>query len=137
MPATLRLWCVAVLCAGGALAQSVDIYTTPSTDGTNFYATGVMQVSMANTAFCQSHYAECASATHTYSQTVTATSPSGRTASCTFQSKYPPTLPWISSVRPASPSTERAALGHPTTTSRETVRWPAYSWIPTPPSPTH
>ena len=67
----------------------VDIYTTPSSNGTNVYVTGVMQIDMAESAFCQEHVALCTSAIHTYTQTVTIKSPSGRTGSCTFSSKYP------------------------------------------------
>jgi hypothetical protein len=48
-----------------------------------------MQIDMAESAFCQEHVALCTSAIHTYTQTVTITSPSGRTGSCTFSSKYP------------------------------------------------
>ena len=44
---------------------------------------------MAESAYCQEHLAQCTSATHTYTQTVTITSPSGRTASCDFSQKYP------------------------------------------------
>ena len=53
------------------------------------YVTGVMQIDMAETAFCHEHLALCTSATHTYTQTVTITSPSGRKGSCTFSQKYP------------------------------------------------
>src|ERR1022692_4077619 len=76
------------LCGSGVGAMG-NIYTTPSTDGTNMYVTGLMQVDMANAPVCEEPSNPCARANHTYTQTVKITSPSGRTASCNFQSAYP------------------------------------------------
>jgi hypothetical protein len=53
------------------------------------YVTGLMQVDMANAPVCEEPSNPCAKANHTYKQTVTITSPSGRTGSCSFQSGYP------------------------------------------------
>src|ERR1017187_2089220 len=76
------------LCGSGVGAMG-NIYTTPSTDGTNMYVTGLMQVDMANAPVCEEPSNPCARANHTYTQTVKITSPSERTASCNFQSVYP------------------------------------------------
>lgn len=69
----------------------VDTYTNISSDSgvTTAYATGVMQVDMANTSYCQLQPWICDAAHHSYSQTVTITSPSRRTGSCSFSSGYP------------------------------------------------
>lgn len=69
----------------------VDTYTNITADSgvTTAYATGVMQVDMANTNYCQLQPWICDGAHHSYSQTVTITSPSGRTNSCSFNSGYP------------------------------------------------
>jgi len=84
MTTFIKCCCIAVAAAGIAAAQSVDVYTTPSSDGTNYYATSYMQVSMASSPVCQEPSKPCAKAIHTYKQTVTITSPSGRKASCSF-----------------------------------------------------
>lgn len=80
---TIKLCCFVVAAVGIAAAQ-VDVYTTPSSDSNNFYATSVLQVNMGASSFCQQFWSECSSATHTYSQTVTITSPSGRKGYCSF-----------------------------------------------------
>ncbi len=92
---TIFLKCIsfALIGIGVASAQQpfVDIYTNVSVDSdvTTSYATGVMQVDMANSSYCSIHPYLCTGATHTYTQTVTIKSPSGRTGSCGFNSQYP------------------------------------------------
>ena len=94
-----KLWkYVGLALVGGAAAAqqpTVDIYTNVSFDSqiTTAYATGVMQVDMANIAYCNLHPYLCDGATHTYHQTVTIKSPSGRTGSCSFNSQYPAMTP--------------------------------------------
>src|SRR5947209_18061761 len=58
-------------------AQSVSIYLSSNDDGTYVTATGILQYSANNCSWCST-------AQHTYQQTVTITSPSGRTGSCSF-----------------------------------------------------
>ncbi len=84
MPTFVKCLCLSVAAAGIAAAQWVDVYTTPSSDGTNYYATSFMQVNMASAPVCEEPSNPCAKAIHTYKQTVTITSPSGRQASCSF-----------------------------------------------------
>jgi hypothetical protein len=88
MSGFLRYSSLLFLTTGISLAQlpTVDIYTTPSSDGVNGYATGVMQVSSSNMEFCNAQ--NCQRPTHTYTQTVTIKSPSGRSNSCTFNYSY-------------------------------------------------
>jgi len=66
--------------AGLATAQtfSVDLYEDVSYDADTIYATGVLQGTP------QPGCAMCASAYHTYQQTVTINSPTGRNSSCSF-----------------------------------------------------
>lgn len=72
-------WFVLALVTVAASGQvTVDIYQSPSTDGSYVYSTGVLQYDPG------SNCTMCPSAYHTYQQTVTITSPSGRTSSCTF-----------------------------------------------------
>lgn len=56
------------LCGSGVGAMG-NIYTTPSTDGTNMYVTGLMQVDMANAPVCEEPSNPCARANHTYLHT--------------------------------------------------------------------
>ncbi len=93
---TLRVLWLSALGAAFAAAQmppTVDIYTTPSSDGTNVYATGVMQVSSSSPNACGAQ-GQCPTIIHTYKQTVTITSPSGRTGSCSFNFQQPSTSPF-------------------------------------------
>jgi len=70
------------LMLGTGLAQSAYTYNNESSDGTNVYATGVIQSSAWYGAL---------DAVHTYSQSVRITSPSGRTNSCGFSNPAPAT----------------------------------------------
>ena len=94
MNTLLKLFCIAVIGAGFAVAQSVDLYITRSYDGNNYYGTAVMQVNMSTAPVCQEPSNPCARAIHTYRQTVTITSPSGRKTSCSFgPTQYPALTP--------------------------------------------
>jgi len=70
--ALVAAWAVVPLAA-----QSVSIYLSSNDDGTYLTATGILQYSANNCSWCST-------AQHTYQQTVTITSPSGRTGSCSF-----------------------------------------------------
>jgi hypothetical protein len=64
--------------AVAAPAQVMDIYNSPSSDGTYVYDAGVIQYSAGEGCTM------CATATHTYQGSVVVTSPSGRQGSCSF-----------------------------------------------------
>lgn len=69
--------------AGVASAQqlpTVDTYNDMYSDGTNIYMSGVIQAGTSPMEFCNAQF--CQPPTHTYSQSATLTSPSGRTATC-------------------------------------------------------
>jgi len=79
---------LALMSVGAALAlqlPTVDTYTNISSDGINLYAVGIMQAASSNMEFCNAQ--NCVSPTHTYTQSLTLKSPSGRTNSCSFD--YP------------------------------------------------
>jgi len=63
---------------GSGVAQTIDLYTAPSYDGTSLHATGVMQYGVLPGCTM------CSIAYHTYADTITITSASGRHASCNF-----------------------------------------------------
>jgi hypothetical protein len=69
---------ILVLLATAAFAQTMDIYESSSSDGTNVYVTGVLQYTVYPGCTM------CPVSTHTYSGTVKVTSPSGRVGSCGF-----------------------------------------------------
>jgi hypothetical protein len=74
----VKLLCIAATIVCGASGQLIDLYTTPSFDGSNVYATGVIQYGVSpGCTMCMIAY-------HTYADTITITSPSGRQASCNF-----------------------------------------------------
>jgi hypothetical protein len=75
----LRCFLFPAASAAASAQVELDIYASPSSDGTNAYAAGVLQYNPG------SNCTMCNSATHTYQQTVTITSPSGRFDSCGFQ----------------------------------------------------
>ncbi len=72
---------VLFLCfASSVSAQSIDTYAQVSTDGTNVYATGVIQSSSWTTYTI---------AYHTYSSSLTLKSPSNRTNPCGYSTTDP------------------------------------------------
>lgn len=96
MTGLLRCQMFAIISGTVAVAQqpTVDVYTNVSFDSgiTTEYATAVMQVNMANIAFCQMNPYECSNAKHNYWETVTITSPGGRKSSCSVNEGNVPAL---------------------------------------------
>jgi hypothetical protein len=71
------LLAAAIVCVSASAQEySIDVYTNLTTDGTNVYATGVLQYSPG------SNCSMCATAFHQYQETGQLTSPSGRSAYC-------------------------------------------------------
>ena len=66
-----------VLTAFPVMAQSVALYENADYDGTYVTVTGILQYTANNCSWCSS-------ASHTYQQTATITSPTGRIGSCSF-----------------------------------------------------
>jgi hypothetical protein len=75
-----RVLILVFLCASLGLAQRAYLYTNTSTDGTNIYLSGVIQADGWYLSY---------GATHTYSQYLRLTSPTGRSSSCSFNSPQP------------------------------------------------
>ncbi len=76
----LKLSSVFLIAVGFAAAQSAYLYVNTSSDGFNVFADGVVQ---------SSSWTGSLGATHTYSQSLSVVSPSGRSNGCGFNYPVP------------------------------------------------